>query len=122
METVTDADYTNELALIANTFTQAESLLHSLDQAARGIVLYTNINKTEFVYFKQNGAISTLSGWPLKLVDKFTYHGSNISSTESDVNICLRKVWTAFDKLSVIFVYNLPRLHTLNIGRFNQRK
>ena len=36
--------------------------------------------------FKQ-GVISTLSGRPIKLVDKFTYLDSNISSTESDVNI-----------------------------------
>ena len=37
--------------------------------------------------FKQEEAISTLSSKPLKLVDQFTYLGSNISSTESDVNI-----------------------------------
>ena len=35
----------------------------------------------------------------LKLVDQFTYLSSNISSTESDVNILLWKVWTATDKL-----------------------
>ena len=44
---------------------------------------------TEYIRFKQEGAISTLSGKPLKLVDKFTYFSSIISSTESDVNICI---------------------------------
>ena len=53
------------------------------------------------MYFKW-GAIFTLSGRPLKLVDKFIYLGSNISSTESDVDICLANVWTAIDRLSVI--------------------
>ena len=38
----------------------------------------------------------------LKLVDQFTYLGSNISSTESDANIYLTKVWNAFDRLSNI--------------------
>ena len=41
--------------------------------------------------FKQ-GAISTLSGKPMKLLDHFTYLNRNISSTESDVNMCHPKV------------------------------
>ena len=43
---------------------------------------YVNAKKkTGHIYFNQ-GAISTLNGSPLKLVDKFTYLGSSISSTE----------------------------------------
>ena len=38
------------------------------------------------------GVLSQLNGKPLKLVDQFTYLGSNISSTESHVNICLDKI------------------------------
>ena len=55
---------------------------NSLEQAARNIGLYVNSDKTECVYPKQNGAISTFNGKPLKLVDLFKYLGSNISSTE----------------------------------------
>ena len=57
--------------------------------------------------FRQEGAISTLSGMPLKLVDKFTYLGSNISSTESDVSICIGKAWTAINRLSIIWKSDL---------------
>ena len=46
-------------------------LLRSLEQAAGGIGLYVDANKTVSMCFQQ-GSISTLSGWPLKLVDKFT--------------------------------------------------
>ena len=53
--------------------------------------------------FKQEVAISTLSVLPLKLVDKFTYLGSNILSTENDANKCLMKAWTSIDKLSIIW-------------------
>ena len=53
--------------------------------------------------FKREGAIFTLSGKPLKLVYKFTYFGSNISSIESDVNIRLAKAWTDIDWLSIIW-------------------
>ena len=36
-------------------------------------------------------------------VDKFTYLGSIVSSTEKDINTWLEKVWTATDWLSVIW-------------------
>ena len=90
-ETTTDTDYADDLALLANTSAQAESLLHSLDQTAGIISLHVNANKTEYMCFKWEGAISILNGWPLKSVDKFTYLGSNISSIENDVNIHLTK-------------------------------
>ena len=32
---------------------------------------------------------------------EFTYFGSNISSTESDVNLCIKKAWAAIDRLSI---------------------
>ena len=51
---------------LANTPAQAESLLHRLEQAAGGISFNVNVNKTEFMCFKQE----TISQ-PLKL-DKFT--------------------------------------------------
>ena len=44
-------NYVDDLALLANTPTQAESLQHSLEQAARGIGLYMNSDKTEFMHF-----------------------------------------------------------------------
>ena len=57
--------------------------------------------------FNQTGVISTLNGSSLKLVDKFTYEGSNISSTGTDINTWLTKAWTAIDSLSVIWKSNL---------------
>ena len=38
--------------------------------------------KTEYMSYNQTGDISTLDGTCLKLVDKFTYLGSSVSSTE----------------------------------------
>ena len=73
--------------LLENTQAETESLLHNLEQAAGGIGLHVNANKTEYTYFKQEGAISIQSQRPPKLVDKFMYLSSNISSTESDVSI-----------------------------------
>ena len=43
------------------TLWQAECLLHSLEEALRGITLYINSDETEFMYFKQDGSISTIN-------------------------------------------------------------
>ena len=50
---------------------------------------------------------STLNGSSLKLVDKFTYLGSNVSSTETDIDTRLTKAWTAINGLSVIWKSDL---------------
>ena len=42
-------------------------------------------------------------GTPLKLVDKFTYLGSSVSSTEKDIDTQLTKAWTAIHRLSIIW-------------------
>ena len=84
-QTITDADYANDIALLANSPAQAEFMIHSLEQAAGGIGLHVNADKTEYMYFNQRGDISTLKSGPLKLVDKFNYLGSSVSSTENDI-------------------------------------
>ena len=80
-----------------NTPNQAETLLHSLERAAAGIGLHVNAHKTEYMCYHQTSDISTLDRTSLKLVDKFTYLGSSISSTEKDINAQLMKAWTAID-------------------------
>ena len=94
-------------AILANTPNQAETLLHSLERAAAGIGLHVNTHKTEYMCYNQTGDITTLDGTPLKLGDKFTNVGSSVSSTEKDIDMQLRKAWTAIDKLSIIWKSNL---------------
>ena len=55
---LTDADYANDLLLLANTPAQAEFLLHSLQQASGNISFYMNAKQTEYTCFKQKGVIS----------------------------------------------------------------
>ena len=105
--TITDADYTDDIALLANTPARAETMQHSLERATTGIRLHVNADKTEYICFNQIGDISTLNGSPLKLVEKFTYPGSSVSSTDTDINTRLAKAWRAIDRLSVIWKSNL---------------
>ena len=57
--------------------------------------------------YNQTGDITTLDGIPLKLVDKFTYLGRSVSSTEKDIDTRLTKAWTAIDRLSIIWKSDL---------------
>ena len=106
-KTITDADYADDIAILANTPNQAETLLHSLKGAAAGIGLHVNAHKTEYMCYNQTRDISTLDGTPLKLVDKFTYLGSSIASTEKDIDTRLKKAWTAINRLSIIWKSDL---------------
>ena len=72
-QTITDADYTDKIALLANESAHAETLLRSLERTAAGIGLHVNAHKMEYMCFNQRGDISTQNGCSLKLVDKFTY-------------------------------------------------
>ena len=100
---ITDGDYADDIPLLTISPAQAKSLLHSLDRAASSICRHVNVDKIEYMYFNQRGDISTLKGGPLKQVPKFTYLGSSVSSTETDINTRLAKAWTATDRLSVIW-------------------
>ena len=86
-----------------HTPNKAETLLHSLERAAAGIGIHVNARKTEYMSYNQTGDITTLDGASLKLVDKFTFLGSSVSSTEKDINTWLTKAWTAIDRLSIIW-------------------
>ena len=81
--------------------------LHSLERASTGTGLHVNAHKTEYMCFNQTGDISTIGGSSLKLVDKFTYPGSSVSSTETDIDKRQTKAWTAINSISVIWKSDL---------------
>ena len=56
---------------------------YNLEQAIGSIGLNVNENKTKFIWIKKTKqrSISILSRKPRKLVDLFTWHRKNISST-----------------------------------------
>ncbi len=98
-QTITDTDYADDIALLANTLAKAKSLLHSLERAAAGIGLHVNAHKTEYMCFNQRGDISSLDGSSLKRVDKFTYRDRHQHATS--------KSMAGIDWLSVIWKSDL---------------
>ena len=84
-------------------YSTIESFLHSLEQAAKGISLFVNSDKKEFMYFNPDGTISSSNGKPLTSLNLFIYLSSTISSTETTVNTCRNKTWTFIDRLLTIW-------------------
>ena len=107
VQTIMDADYADDIALLPNAPAWVKTLLHSLERAAASIGVPVNVQKTEFMCFNQRSDISALNRSSLKLVEKFTYQGSGVSSTAIDINTWLVKAWTAINWLSVIWKSDL---------------
>ena len=82
-QTITDANYADDIAFPANALAQAKSMLHSLEQAAGVRGLHENAHKMDYMCFNQRGDI-TQNGGSLKPVDKFTHLGSSVLSTGND--------------------------------------
>ena len=95
-QTITDADYADYIVLYLYP-SQIPAALSGADRKRHGH--YVNADKTEYICLNHKGDISTLSRGSMKLIDKFTYLGSSISSTENDINIQQAKVWIAIDSL-----------------------
>ena len=108
-QTITDADHADDIALLANTPTQTESLLHSLEQTAGSIGLHVNADKTEYMCFNQREDISTLNGSSLN-----SWTSSPTSESASRLpKIILTRDWqkhgqlSMTDRLSVIWKSDL---------------
>ena len=87
-----DADYADIQVLLTNTPTQAKSLLHNLEQAAKGTGFCLNSDKTEFLCFKQEAVISILNDKSLKLVNHFKYFSSIVNLFAKYWNLWLQNV------------------------------
>ena len=105
---ITDADYADDLALFSDTIADAQSLLHQVEEAAQKIGLYVNADKTEFMCYNTIGTMTLLIKHNIKEVEDFTYLGSNVASSEKDIDIRIGKVWRALNKLNQVWKSYLP--------------
>ena len=106
---ITDADYADDLAVLADILKDATFLLHSIERTAKEIGFYLNADKTEFICFNQDASerMKSIDGEKIKQVEDFKYLGSYIASTQHDVNIRLGKAWNALNELDKIWKSNL---------------
>ena len=70
--------------------------------------MYVNADKTEFMCYNTTGTMTSLIKHNIKEVEDFTYLGSNVASTEKDIDIRIGKAWGALNKLKQVWKSNLP--------------
>ncbi|CAM1311015.1 Uncharacterised protein r2_g2141 [Pycnogonum litorale] len=116
---MTDVDYADDLAVLADVLKYATFLLHSIERTSKEIGLYLNADKTEFICLNQDASegMKSLNGDKIKQVEDFRYLGSYIATTAQDVNIRLGKAWGALNQLDKIWKSNLPDNLKRNIFR-----
>ena len=106
-EKITDIDYADDLAITSDNLQNATKLLHSIEEAAQETGLYMNPKKTKFMTYNVEGQMSSLSGSKIKHVSSFVYLGSNIHSTNKDIEVRKAKAWSALSGLNKIWKSNL---------------
>ena len=63
-KSITDIDYKDDIGLLAFTRVQIEYLRQNIEQVKKDICLYVNVDRTDFVWSKQNGVIHLYIKWP----------------------------------------------------------
>ena len=118
-KTMTEGDYIDDRALLRTSPAQGESKLYCLQQAGGGNSLYMNTNKTEFICFKQEWAVFTLYDRTVKSANRIRQFGSDISSTEIDINICFANALYPLNKFMIIWKTDISDEIKRDIFRVN---
>ena len=63
---ILDADYADNLAILADYIQDAKSTLHNVEQLARVIGLYVNPSKTKFICLNQNSSRGIMGNASIK--------------------------------------------------------
>ena len=98
-EMINDLDFADDIALFENSLEEAQVQLNRTAAEAQKIGLVINTKKTEFMTNTSCKKNLTLNNEDIKLANDFTYLGSKMASTESDVKRRLSLDWSAFWKL-----------------------
>ena len=114
---LTDLDFADDLAIPSDTISDAESLLHSLEEAAAYVGLYCNAGKTEYTSSSSDPRMKTLSGNTIKHVPDFKYLGAHIMDSEKEFQIRKALAWTACNKMDKIWKSNLQNSLKINFFR-----
>ena len=75
---ITDLDFADDIALVAEELEQAQDFLHCVQENAAKIGLHLNSDKTEFMSFNQVQGIvlKTVNNENIKKVNNFKYLGT----------------------------------------------
>ena len=109
-QTITDLDFADDIALLANSLNEAEELLQMVEAAALTVGLTMNAKKTKAMIFNvPPTTITSLDGSDLEILEDFKYLGAWIGSGEKDFNIRKAQAWRACNSMNKIWKSSLPR-------------
>jgi hypothetical protein len=102
---LTDLAYADDITLISDTASNAQTMLLAVERVARRVGLSINVPKTEFVLVGAWEAAVTLrlSKGPIKQVDDFKYLGSWLMDCSKDFKVREALAWKACIKLVKIW-------------------
>ena len=108
---ITDLDFADDLALIAEEIKDAQEMLTRLENEAEKVGLHLNVGKTEVMIFDQNAATNLVAsgGEEIKVVDDFKYLGSYVNSSSNDIKIRKALAWSACHKMTKFWRSSLSR-------------
>ena len=78
---ISELAFADDVALVTNTTTEAQILLHAVESYARKVGLYLNPKKTEIMicsgaphlHAERNGQVRSLDGFLINVADDFKY-------------------------------------------------
>ena len=109
---ITDLDYADDIALLFNQTNNAEILLQSLETAAHKMGLTLNSTKAECTLLNEKptgNEFHTFNGTSLNTADNLRYLQSCINDSKKDFNIHKALVWSACNKLHLIWKSNISQ-------------
>ena len=109
--TVTDLDFADDIALVAQEIEAAQEILLRVETEACKVGFHLNAKTTEVQSYNFNTPmqIKCLSGTILKEVDNFKYLGEWTQSSEKDFLVRKALAWLACHKLKKIWTSKLSR-------------
>ena len=109
---ITDLDFADDIALVAEELEQAQDFLHCVQENAAKIGLHLNSDKTEFMTFNevQDTILKTVNNENIKKIDNFKYLGAWIDDTANDVKVRKALTWNSCNKLNEIWKLSLCKL------------
>ena len=102
---ITDLEFADDIALLADSLDNAQHLLLSLQEAAALVGLHLNEGKTEYISTSSSTdtTIISIDGSEIKTVTYFKYLGSWIMDSGKDYNTRKAQAWSACNKLDRIW-------------------
>ena len=117
---VSDADYADDLTLLADTIEEAQRFLGRLEESAASVGLHINNGKTKYMSTglgSGHADIKASDGQPLEEVNDFVYLGAWIGNSEKDFEVRKAKAWGALNKMNKIWKSNMSRKTKVRLFR-----